>query len=83
MTLDKEVEIVADVLMRGMFAVHELPLDFDLQQKYRELAVSAIDAMRPTNNDFFERGKDIGRMIGWDAAKRDTGAMLDKILPIK
>ncbi len=24
----------------------------------------------------FERGKDVGRAIGWDAAKRDTSKML-------
>lgn len=27
-------------------------------------------------NKEFERGKDIGRAIGWDAAKRDTSASL-------
>lgn len=26
-----------------------------------------------------QRGRDVGRAIGWDAAKRDTSAMLEKI----
>lgn len=46
MELDREVEVVADALMRGMFAPHELPLDHDLEQKYRKLAVAAIEALR-------------------------------------
>jgi hypothetical protein len=43
--LDKEVEVVVEVLTNGMFAPHELPLDFDLEQKYRALAVAVIEAL--------------------------------------
>jgi hypothetical protein len=35
-----------------------------------------IEQLRASLTEEFERGKAVGRMIGWDAAKRDTSRAL-------
>ena len=38
------IEVAAQAMMRHMFAPHELPLDAQLAEKYRECAAAALDA---------------------------------------
>lgn len=42
---DDDIQRVADVIIGRMFAPHELPLDDDLNENYRETARCAINAM--------------------------------------
>lgn len=48
--MNEMVERVAKAIIGTMFAPHELPIDDNLVQKYRETARAAIEAMRePTD----------------------------------
>lgn len=46
-------------------------------------AAGVIEGLTKERDEAFERGKDIGKMIGWQQAKDDTSAMLAANFPPK
>jgi hypothetical protein len=79
--MSEMIERIAETMIKGMFAPHELPVPFDIGEKYRELARDVLMAMREPTDEMLHAAT--AQVPTWDddASRRKWRAMIDAAFP--